>query len=487
MTDGGKLRIILHQVAVLRLVSPVYRIDRVGLVVAVLNALLVAIKLLAIEDERNALRCIYRCLGKLHHSQAFLLRSICCFLKTVAKTMVIVAAHIADMLERIAGPALDCHLRMLDSTSDAELDVLLIACDAVHESGILASERTAHGITDIIAECADPVKHVCILLESYLLSRVCRRLGSPALAVDHDIRIYSMETLADFIHGINVMDSHEVETESIDVIFLHPPLERLDHVLAEHLLLRSSLIAASGTVKEGSVLAHAIEIALHGTLEACIRRIGGMVVNNIKNNAEAGLVKSLYHLLEFLDAGYRIVWICRERALDSIVVERLVSPVVLVVLQTGLVNGREVCRRKQLDICHTQLLEMVDARRKSVRILCALFSESKILSLIAYTGSLVDREIPVLKFVYDDVGRLDFRTPVLSPAFRICLSPVDHSSAHAVDSDSLCGDTGSLLQKLTVLLHLERIECTFDILLHYRLPKTVFRLLHVHDLECGLI
>ena len=35
----------------------------------------------------------------------------------------------------------------------------------------------------------------------------------------------------------DIMDGHEVETEAVDMVFLHPPLERLDHVLAEHFLL----------------------------------------------------------------------------------------------------------------------------------------------------------------------------------------------------------------------------------------------------------
>ena len=54
-----------------------------------------------------------------------------------------------------------------------------------------------------------------------------------------------MKTLADLVHGIDVMDGHEVEAESVDMILLHPPLERLDHILAEHRLLRRSLVTAS--------------------------------------------------------------------------------------------------------------------------------------------------------------------------------------------------------------------------------------------------
>ena len=60
-------------------------------------------------------------------------------------------------------------------------------------------------------------------------------------------------------------------------------------------------------------------------------------------------MKGLDHLLELLDAGYRVVWVCRERALHSVVVERLISPVVLIVLETGLVDCREVSRREEFE------------------------------------------------------------------------------------------------------------------------------------------
>ena len=95
-------------------------------------------------------------------------------------------------------------------------------------------------------------------------------------------------------------------------------------------------------------------------------------------------MKSLDHLLELLDAGYRVVWICRERALHSVVVERLISPVVLIVLETGLVDSREVSRREELHICHSDLLEVVDACRKAVRVLCSLLGKGEILALVAH-------------------------------------------------------------------------------------------------------
>ena len=171
----------------------------------------------------------------------------------------------------------------------------------------------------------------------------------------------------------------------------------------------------------------------------------GVVIDHIKDHTEACLVESLHHLLEFLDTDHRIVWISREGALHSIVVQRLISPVVLVVLQTGLVDCREVCRWKKLDICHPKLLEMVQTCRETIRILRTLLSQSKILALVLHTGVRMDGEIPVLELVDDDVRRLDFRALVLVPSFRVGLRPVDHGSAHAVHTDSLGSYTLGLL------------------------------------------
>ena len=153
----------------------------------------------------------------------------------------------------------------------------------------------------------------------------------------------------------------------------------------------------------------------------------------------------------------------------------------------SLIDCDEVSRRKELHISHSDLLEVVDTCCKAVRVLCSLLSESKILTLVSHARGLVDREIPMVHLINDDVRRLDLRALVLCPSFRICLVPIYHCASPAVHSDCLRSDAGSLLEPLAVLLDLECIECALYILLYSRLPESVLSESHIDCLERCLI
>ena len=195
-------------------------------------------------------------------------------------------------------------------------------------------------------------------------------------------------------------------------------------------------------------------------------------------------MKSLHHLLELLDSGHRIIRVCREGSLDRIVVERLVSPVILIVFKTGLVYCSKVCRRQKLDICHSQFLQVIDTCRKTIRIDCTLLCKGKELTLVDDSRICMNRKVPVLKFINDDVRRLDLRTSVLCPSFRISLAPIDYSPTPSVHSHSLRCNAGSLVQPLTIHHYLECVERSFQVFSDCNLPKSAFGLLHVAGHEC---
>ena len=100
------------------------------------------------------------------------------------------------------------------------------------------------------------------------------------------------------------MQTHEVETEAVDVIFLRPVLDRVDHVLSVHSLVGSGLVAAAGAVGIGAAR-HSVVI-----LRRCLfkRRseVEGVVVNNVHYNGDASVVERLNHLLELGDSNVAV-------------------------------------------------------------------------------------------------------------------------------------------------------------------------------------
>ena len=92
--------------------------------------------LLAVVDERNSLGGIDRGLGQFHHSKFLLFSGFGGLIQTVAKAVVVVAADIADVLQRACGPVWHAHLRMFHSTGDSEFEVGLSARHPVHKACI---------------------------------------------------------------------------------------------------------------------------------------------------------------------------------------------------------------------------------------------------------------------------------------------------------------------------------------------------------------
>ena len=93
----------------------------------------------------------------------------------------------------------------------------------------------------------------------------------------------------------------------------------------------------------------------------------------------------------------------------------------------------------------------------------------------------MDGEVPVLKFIHNDIRRLDLRAFILRPSFRIGFCPVHNSTTPSVHAHSLCSCSCCLVKPLTVLAHLECVESAFDITLDRHCPEAVFTKFHV---EC---
>ena len=160
------------------------------------------------------------------------------------------------------------------------------------------------------------------------------------------------------------MQSHQVETEAVDVVFLRPVGDGIDHVFAEHQVLGCGVVAAARAVGKAAVVVHAVVVIRYRILEPRIGRIG-VVVDNVHDDADARVVKRLDHLLAFLDAHIAVVGIGGIGALGAVVVDGIIAPIVLLHDVLALVDGAEIIHGHDLDVLHAQLFEVVHAGRRA--------------------------------------------------------------------------------------------------------------------------
>ena len=77
--------------------------------------------------------------------------------------------------------------------------------------------------------------------------------------------------------------------------------------------------------------------------------IVGVVVDDVEEDGDAGLVQCLHHLLELTDAADGVVGVGRVRTLWHVVVYGVVAPVILRLTETGLVDRAIVVARQDMD------------------------------------------------------------------------------------------------------------------------------------------
>ena len=129
------------------------------------------------------------------------------------------------------------------------------------------------------------------------------RTGTPPLTIDEYPRVDGIELTADVVHGLYVMDAHEVYTEAVDMVLVHPVFHRLQHEFVHQRLLACRLVAAARPVGGGAVGIVAVVSLGECTLEVAVGKVEGMVVNHVKNHSDPRFVQCLYHLLELHDAA----------------------------------------------------------------------------------------------------------------------------------------------------------------------------------------
>ena len=303
------------------LLLPVDGIDIVRAIVGIVYALLVAHHFIAGEDERHTLRSEHESFRQLVQSHLFFHACICRKggLDTVGQAHIVVTTYVADHLGRLSSPCFLAivhrvvdDLRMRNATHQAIHDAHFVSRQSDEESTLLVVvERATETVTHLVREYGDARHLVGIGLHRQLFLRHLRRTCCPTFAIHEDTRVNLVQFGTDGVHGFNVVDTHQVETEAVDVVFVHPMEHGFYHVLAHHGTVRSGFIATTRCIGILAFRIEAIEIARHGLFEVAIYDVEGMVVHHVEHHADACLVERLNHLLEFLDTHARVVRVGR--------------------------------------------------------------------------------------------------------------------------------------------------------------------------------
>ena len=122
------------------------------------------------------------------------------------------------------------------------------------------------------------------------------------------------------------------------MIFVGPIFGGIDDEVAHLLEVGGRLVAASGGVGIFAVVPVAVVIAGSGELEVGAVVFSRVIIDHVHNHADSGLVESLDHLLHLADAGGGVGRVGGIASFGSVVVLRIITPVVGVELEVGLVD-----------------------------------------------------------------------------------------------------------------------------------------------------
>ena len=341
--------------------------------------------------------------------------------------------------------------------------------------------RATQCIAHLVTKHTDMRKLRRVLLHGQQAVWQLRTIGCPAFSININRRINPVECPADFVHRFNVMDTHQVETETVDVVFPGPIADRLNHETPHHRTFASRFISTPRGIRPFSFIIRPIKIPRYRAFEITSFCNRGMVVHHIHHHPDTRPVEGHHHLLEFPDTHIRLIRIGGIRTFRHVIVFRVITPVVLRLVELSFVHRRKVERRQQLYVSHPQFLQMVEPRLLPQISLCTLFRECQKLTPVMNTRHRIDGEIPVVQFINDDIRKtLQRRTLVFVPPLRVRRTPVDDGRPVTVHPHRLSQQSGSISLPYVVNLHVERIELPFQVFVHPSLPHPVGCRLHLH-------
>ena len=208
-----------------------------------------------------------------------------------------------------------------------------------------------------------------------------------------------------------------------------------------------------------------------------------MIVDHVHDHTDTCLVQGHHHLLEFPDTDFGLVRIGRIGAVGHVIVFRVISPVVLRLVEAGLVHRRIVVRRKQMHVSHSQFLQVIHPRTFSQISMCTLFRQRHEFAPMLDSRNRIDGKVAMVHLINHDIGKtLQFGTDILLPSFRIGSLQVDDCRTVAVHAYRLGHHTRSISQPHIIHLHIKCIEESFQVSVDSCVPHAVLPILHRHHL-----
>ena len=384
---------------------------------------------------------------------------------------------------------------MLNSTYYAEFHTLFIARNANEKCAFLIITPSAtQSVAHLIAKCCDAAELCSVGFHGEFFLRIGRSGCCPTLSIDDYIRVNSLRCLTYCVHGLYVVDAHKVETEAVNVKFLHPVEHAFHHVFAHHRHFRGGLVATTRTIachSLGRLSAFSFAIVLpteeivgHGLLEIALHKVENVIIYHVHHYAQTSLVHCHYHLLKLLYACCRIGRICGIATFRAVVVDWVITPIIVShlvstastdALAGALIDASVIVRRKKMYVGDTKFLEMVSSCGESGRISCAFLCEGKEFTLVFDAGRSIYGEVAMVHLIEHYVRHsIHLRRLVSAPTSRVSGSEVHYHGSLAVSSHGFGKDTRRFFEPFSIYLHLESVEETVAIAVESYAPCAVF-------------
>ena len=172
----------------------------------------------------------------------------------------------------------------------------------------MAFDRVAGTVT----EDTDPgIQPADILFVCRIASRFHIGLPRrPGFSVDQLLPFskFLIQSPLDPVHQIRIQQPHQVEPETVHMVFFRPVQHGFQNILSAHGPFTGNIISAVRAVAPGAVLLFPVIISRHRPFQPGILLIR-MIIDHIHDHTKTIPVEMLDHFLELPDPHFPMVWI----------------------------------------------------------------------------------------------------------------------------------------------------------------------------------